>query len=36
MNLAVRTTNPEVIAFYRKLGYAPDDVVPLGKRLIPD
>ena len=20
----------------RKLGYAPDDVVPLGKRLIPD
>ena len=36
VNLAVRTTNPEVIAFYRKLGYAPDDVVPLGKRLIPD
>ncbi|MBV9192111.1 MAG: GNAT family acetyltransferase [Betaproteobacteria bacterium] len=36
MNLAVRTANAEVIAFYRKLGYAPDDVVPLGKRLIPD
>ena len=36
VNLAVRTANAEVIAFYRKLGYAPDDVVPLGKRLIPD
>ena len=36
VNLAVRATNAEVIAFYRKLGYAPDDVVPLGKRLIPD
>ena len=36
VNLAVRTTNVEVVAFYRKLGYAPDDVVPLGKRLIPD
>ena len=36
VNLAVRTGNAEVIAFYRKLGYAPDDVVPLGKRLIPD
>lgn len=36
VNLAVRTTNAEVIAFYRKLGYTPDDVVPLGKRLIPD
>ena len=36
VNLAVRTANAEVIAFYRKLGYAPDDVLPLGKRLIPD
>ena len=36
VNLAVRTANAEVIAFYRKLGYAPDDVVPLGKRLVPD
>ena len=36
VSLAVRATNAEVIAFYRKLGYAPDDVVPLGKRLIPD
>ena len=36
VNLAVRATNAEVMAFYRKLGYAPDEVVPLGKRLIPD
>lgn len=36
VNLAVRTANAEAIAFYRRLGYAPDDVVPLGKRLIPD
>ena len=36
VNLAVRSANAEVIAFYKKLGYAPDDVVPLGKRLIPD
>ena len=36
INLMVRSANAEVIAFYRKLGYAPDDVVPLGKRLIPD
>jgi len=36
VNLAVRTANVEVIAFYKKLGYVPDEVVPLGKRLIPD
>ena len=36
INLMVRSANAEVIAFYRKLGYTPDDVVPLGKRLIPD
>ena len=36
INLMVRSTNAEVLAFYRKLGYAPDEVVPLGKRLIPD
>ena len=36
VNLAVRTANIEVIAFYQKLGYVPDEVVPLGKRLIPD
>ena len=36
INLMVRSANAEVVAFYRNLGYTPDDVVPLGKRLIPD
>jgi ribosomal protein S18 acetylase RimI-like enzyme len=36
INLQIRTSNAEVIAFYRKLGYAQDDVVSLGKRLIHD
>lgn len=36
VNLMVRSANADAIAFYRKLGYAPDDVVPLGKRLISD
>lgn len=33
INLQVRDTNPEVIAFYRAIGYAVDPVVSLGKRL---
>jgi hypothetical protein len=32
----VRSTNAGVVAFYRTLGYAVDDVTALGKRLIPD
>lgn len=36
INLQVRTGNAGVLAFYRKLGYVEDDVVSLGKRLIPD
>lgn len=36
VSLLVRSTNEQVRAFYRKLGYAQDDSVPLGKRLIPD
>jgi len=36
VNLLVRTSNTGVIEFYRRLGYAPDDAVSLGKRLIPD
>jgi ribosomal protein S18 acetylase RimI-like enzyme len=36
VNLMVRSANAEVVAFYSRLGYAPDDVVTLGKRLIPD
>jgi ribosomal protein S18 acetylase RimI-like enzyme len=36
VNLQVRTGNERVIGFYRALGYAPDDTVSLGKRLIVD
>jgi ribosomal protein S18 acetylase RimI-like enzyme len=36
VSLLVRSTNEQVRAFYRKLGYLEDDSVPLGKRLIPD
>jgi ribosomal protein S18 acetylase RimI-like enzyme len=33
INLQVRSTNSEVLEFYRRVGYLPDDVVSLGKRL---
>jgi len=33
INLQVRSSNAAVLAFYRTLGYAQDDVVSLGKRL---
>jgi ribosomal protein S18 acetylase RimI-like enzyme len=36
VNLQVRSTNSEVIAFYRKIGFTEDDVVSLGRRLEPD
>jgi ribosomal protein S18 acetylase RimI-like enzyme len=36
VNLMVRSSNADVIAFYGTLGYAPDEVVALGKRLIAD
>ncbi len=36
INLMVRSANTEVVAFYRALGYAQDEVIALGKRLIPD
>lgn len=36
VNLQVRSSNTQVLAFYARLGYAQDDVVSLGKRLIPD
>ena len=36
INLQVRTSNPEVITFYRRIGYVFDDVVSLGKRLEKD
>jgi len=36
INLLVRSTNVGVLEFYRRLGYAQDKAVCLGKRLIPD
>jgi ribosomal protein S18 acetylase RimI-like enzyme len=36
INLQLRSSNAAVIAFYKALGYNSDDVVSLGKRLIPD
>ena len=36
INLQVRSSNDEVIAFYRHLGYEFDEVVSLGLRLEPD
>ena len=36
VNLLVRSTNTAVIEFYRRLGYAADEAIPIGKRLIPD
>ncbi|QFU77045.1 GNAT family acetyltransferase [Halioglobus maricola] len=36
LNLQVRRSNEVVLAFYRAMGYGEDEVVSLGKRLIPD
>lgn len=36
LNIVVRSSNETVLAFYRQLGYATDDVVSIGRRLIPD
>jgi ribosomal protein S18 acetylase RimI-like enzyme len=36
VNLQVRATNLEAVAFYRRLGYAQDESISLGKRLIVD
>ena len=36
INLQVRRTNPGVIEFYKRIGFAIDDVVSLGKRLETD
>jgi ribosomal protein S18 acetylase RimI-like enzyme len=36
VSLLVRASNPEVVDFYRHLGYTQDEVVSLGKRLIKD
>lgn len=36
VNLLVRTSNTEVVEFYRSLGYAQEEVICLGRRLIHD
>lgn len=36
LNLQVRTSNAAAVAFYERLGFARDDVVGLGKRLVDD
>ena len=36
ISLQVRSSNAKVIAFYQSLGYGQDEVISLGKRLIPD
>ncbi|MBI3371518.1 MAG: GNAT family acetyltransferase [Betaproteobacteria bacterium] len=36
VNIQVRATNADVIEFYRRIGYAQDEALSLGKRLIPD
>jgi len=36
INLQIRETNAEVIAFYKSIGYAVDHVVSMGKRLESD
>ena len=36
LSLQIRATNSTVIAFYAGLGYAQDEVVSMGRRLIPD
>ncbi len=36
INLQVRANNPEVVAFYQRLGYAVEELVSMGKRLVRD
>jgi ribosomal protein S18 acetylase RimI-like enzyme len=36
INLQIRTSNASVIEFYQSVGYAQDDVVSFGRRLIAD
>ena len=36
INLQVRRSNTQVLAFYRAIGYLEDDAVCLGKRLVQD
>ena len=36
INLQIRSSNAEVVAFYRSLGFSVDDVESMGKRLVKD
>jgi ribosomal protein S18 acetylase RimI-like enzyme len=36
VSLQIRSTNRDVVAFYRALGYVEDDVICMGRRLIAD
>jgi ribosomal protein S18 acetylase RimI-like enzyme len=36
VNLQVRASNQEALAFYRRIGYSVDDVVSMGRRLDKD
>lgn len=36
INVQIRTRNAEVIEFYRRTGFKPDDVISMGKRIDPD
>ena len=36
ISLQVRASNADAVEFYRRIGYAQDEVVSYGKRLIPD
>ena len=36
INLQLRKSNAQALGFYRSLGYLEDEVVSLGKRLVPD
>jgi ribosomal protein S18 acetylase RimI-like enzyme len=36
VNMQIRSSNAAVLAFYERLGYAQDQTIGLGKRIIPD
>lgn len=36
INLQIRTTNKDVIEFYKSAGFSKDDVISMGKRLVQD
>lgn len=36
INLQIRRSNTEAVGFYRSLGFAEDDSVSMGKRLVKD